>query len=59
MTLKVIRKTITVAAKHGWVVLSFDKSTRLYLVEHNMTRVNMSFHDLSDRAYNFSGQWRV
>ena len=50
-SLKVIRKTIAAAAKNGYVVLSFDKEFKLYSVEHNMSRQNMTFDQLSSIAF--------
>ena len=50
-SLKVIKKTLAAAAKHGFKAVSYDKKTKLYQVEHNMLKQNMTFDQLSSEAY--------
>ena len=55
-SLKVIKKTLAAAAKHGFIAVSYDKSTKLYKVEHSMVSQNMTFDELASRAYPVKGQ---
>ena len=50
-SLKVIRKILIAAAKNGWVVLSYDKGTKLYKVQKDMNNYNMNIDQLYTRAY--------
>jgi len=48
---KVIKKILMAAAKNGYVAISYDKATKLYIVNHNMTRYNMNIDQLYTRAF--------
>ena len=50
-SLKVIKKTLAAAARNGYIALSYDKSSKLYSVENNMTKQNMTFDEISSKAY--------
>ena len=50
-SLKVIKKTLAAAAKHGFRAISYNKKTKLYQVEYHMNVQHMTFDQLSKEAY--------
>lgn len=50
-TAKIIKKILLAAARNGWVVLGYNKNTKLYQVKHGMNNYNMNIDQLYTRAY--------
>ena len=54
---KLIKRVLSAAAKKGFIAVNYDKSTKLYLVDYQMTRQHLTFEQMYNRAFYDYEQW--